>query len=78
MEQWLNVTKQNFIKNSPELDSLQALYDHEFENLTVAMSTTVQDDETVKVSMQVLEITHRSVASNMQKSCSSLSIEYVF
>ena len=58
MEQWLNAAKQNFIKNSPELASLQALYDHEVANITVAKSTTVQEDETVKVDMQELEITH--------------------
>ena len=58
MEQWLNVAKQNFIKYSPEIVSLQALYDHELENITVAQSTTVQEDEKVKVNMQELEITH--------------------
>ena len=67
MEQWLIAAKQNFIKDSLELDSLQALYDHELEGLTVAMSTTVQEDETVKANMQELEITHRSVTSKMQR-----------
>ena len=58
MDQWLKVAKQNFTKQSPELISIQALYNRELENISVSEFTNVQEFEDVEVDRQQMMISH--------------------
>jgi uncharacterized membrane protein len=57
MDQWLSVAKENF--TGPELKSLQALYDHERENITDSMHPTAKHADSVDQDLQDLEVTHK-------------------
>ena len=58
MEQWLNTARNNFPTNSPELNSIQSLYDSEMENIKVSDHTTVREDESAEGDRQTMEITY--------------------
>jgi hypothetical protein len=67
LEQWLVVCKANFARGSPELESLQELYEVVLRGIEDSDHVTVKHDEDVGKDTQDLDMTHR-----LSKYCAGL------
>lgn len=68
LEQWMVVSKENFAEGTPELLSLQELYDDMLQQIAKSNHSFLEADESVQRDLQDYEITHDDVAEDSESS----------